>query len=170
MTAAIQVAILTISDRSAQGVRDDASGPVIRDALTSSSPPNSAPRFQIVAEDIVPDEPEMISAKLIDYCDILKADLVLTTGGTGFGPRDFTPEATLKVIEREVPGIPEAMRAEGLKKTPKAMLSRQRAGLRGKTLIVNLPGHPKAVREGLDVVLETIGHILKVMHGVEAHR
>ncbi|MFA5098591.1 MAG: MogA/MoaB family molybdenum cofactor biosynthesis protein, partial [Candidatus Margulisiibacteriota bacterium] len=112
---------------------------------------------------IMPDEKDLIKAKLIQYSD--KVDLILTTGGTGLSPRDVTPEATLKVIDREVPGIAEAMRAAGLKKTNRAMLSRAVAGVRGRALIINLPGSPKAVQENLEVILDVIPHAIEKIQG-----
>jgi molybdenum cofactor synthesis domain-containing protein len=118
---------------------------------------------EVLHYDILPDEKELIKQKLIQYAG--KVDLILTTGGTGLSPRDVTPEATLEVIGREVPGIAEAMRLEGLKKTNRAMLSRAVAGMRGSCLIVNLPGSPKAVREGLEAILDVIPHAIEKIKG-----
>ena len=115
--------------------------------------------------DVIPDDPEMIKGKLINYCDNLKVDLVLTIGGTGFTSRDFTPEATREIIERDVPGIPEAMRREGFKVTKRAMFSRGIAGLRAKTLIINLPGSTKGVKESLKAVLDELSHGLDMLQG-----
>jgi len=154
-----RVAILTVSDRSAQGVRADASGDVIRDMITSQLPAD------IVAYRVVPDEQPAIEAALREWADTAAADLILTTGGTGLAPRDVTPEATRAVIEREVPGIPEAMRAASLRVTPFAMLSRMVAGTRGRALIINLPGSPKGVRENLVVVLPALAHGLEKLLG-----
>jgi molybdenum cofactor synthesis domain-containing protein len=154
-----RVAILTVSDRSAQGVRADASGNVIRELITSEL------EAEVVAYRIVPDEQPAIEAALREWADGRVADLVLTTGGTGLAPRDVTPEATRAVIEREVPGIPEAMRAASLAVTPFAMLSRMVAGTRGRTLIINLPGSPKGVRENLVVVLPALVHGLDKLLG-----
>ena len=154
-----RVAILTVSDRSAEGTRQDESGAVIREMVTASLDAN------IVAYLVVPDERPAIEAALRGWADRREADLVLTTGGTGLAPRDVTPEATRAVVEREVPGIPEAMRAASLAKTPFAMLSRMVAGTRGQTLIVNLPGSPKAVRENLAVVLPALPHALDKLLG-----
>ncbi|MBI5124319.1 MAG: MogA/MoaB family molybdenum cofactor biosynthesis protein, partial [Candidatus Omnitrophica bacterium] len=117
----------------------------------------------IIKYEIIPDEPEMIKERLIDYCDNLKVDLVLTTGGTGFTARDLTPEATRGVIEKEVPGIPEAMRAKGLQSTERAMLSRGIAGIRKKTLIVNLPGSSRGVKESIESIISALPHGLDMI-------
>ena len=154
-----RVAILTVSDHSAEGTRQDESGAVIREMVTASLDAN------VVAYLVVPDERQAIEAALRGWADRCEADLVLTTGGTGLAPRDVTPEATRAVVDREVPGIPEAMRAASLAKTPFAMLSRMIAGTRGQTLIVNLPGSPRAVRENLAVVLPALPHALDKLLG-----
>lgn len=154
-----RVAILTISDRSSRGQREDASGEVIREMVTAGF------AAKVVAYRVVPDERPDIEAVLCEWADGRVADLVLTTGGTGLAPRDITPEATRAVLEREVPGIPEAMRAASMLKTPFAMLSRMAAGTRGSTLIINLPGSPKAVRENLAVVLPALPHALEKLLG-----
>ncbi|MCG0278563.1 MAG: MogA/MoaB family molybdenum cofactor biosynthesis protein [Thermanaeromonas sp.] len=154
----IRVAILTASDKGARGEREDKSAEVIKELVERIG-------GQVVAYAVVPDEREAIAAKLREFCDEVGADLILTTGGTGFGPRDVTPEATKEVIEREVPGLPEAMRLAGLKATPQAMLSRGVAGIRGKSLIINLPGSPRAVRENLEAVLPALPHGLAVLKG-----
>jgi len=119
----------------------------------------------VAAYDIVPDEIHALKEKLLHYCDSLAVNVVITTGGTGFSGRDVTPEATLQVIEKNIPGLPELMRAEGLKKTKKAVLSRGICGIRRNTLILNLPGSPKAVRESLEAVLDLIPHSLEMMRG-----
>ena len=150
--------VLTVSDRCAKGEKEDKSGPQISEIL--------APYGETAQYLCVPDEQPLIEAALIEMCDEICADLILTTGGTGFAPRDVTPEATKAVIEKEVPGIPEAIRAESLKITPRAMLSRATAGIRGKTLIINLPGSPKAVRESLAVVIPVLDHALETLSGV----
>ena len=152
----ITVAVITLSDKGSKGEREDASGPLIQSMLKSIA-------AEIKYTDIMPDEKDLIKAKLIQYSD--KVDLILTTGGTGLSPRDVTPEATLKVIDREVPGIAEAMRAAGLKKTNRAMLSRAVAGVRGRALIINLPGSPKAVQENLEVILDVIPHAIEKIQG-----
>jgi molybdenum cofactor synthesis domain-containing protein len=153
-----KLAVLTSSDRCSRGESEDASGPLVAELVRAIG-------AEVAAYDIVPDDVEAIKAKLVHYCDVLKADLVVTTGGTGFGPRDVMPEAAAAVIERAVPGLPELMRAEGLKKTKKAVLSRGICGLRGRTLILNLPGSPKAVKESLEAVLDLIPHALEMMEG-----
>lgn len=153
-----EFAVLTSSDRCSRGEAEDASGPLVSELVRAVG-------AEVVAYDIVPDDTAVIKEKLVRYCDELKARLVITTGGTGFGPRDVMPEATLAVIERAVPGLPELMRAEGLKKTKKAVLSRGVCGLRGRTLIINLPGSPKAVKESLESVLDLIPHALEMMEG-----
>ena len=157
MTEAIRVAVLISSDKGASGEREDASGPAISAILQGLA--------EVVALDVVPDEKELIIEKLIDYADRLKVDIVFTSGGTGFAPRDVTPEATLEVCDRLVPGITDAMRLRSLQVTNRAMLSRAIAGIRGKTLIINLPGSPKAVRECLDVFLPVMDHAVETLRG-----
>jgi molybdopterin adenylyltransferase len=153
----MKVGILTVSDKGARGEREDRSGPAIREMIEAAG-------GEIARAKIVPDEREDIRAALIDWSDE-GLDLVLTTGGTGFSPRDWTPEATKSVIEREAPGLPEAMRRAGAEKTPTAMLSRAAAGIRGATLIVNLPGSEKAVRESLAVLLPALPHAVDILRG-----
>ncbi len=154
----INVGILTISDKGSRGQRHDRSGEVIREVV-STIPAN------VAMYDIVPDERDIIAARLMEWADSGEIDLILTTGGTGLSERDVTPEATRLVLDREVPGIAEVMRAESLKKTPMAMLSRAIAGQRGKTLIINLPGSPKAVKECLEAVLPAVPHAHDIIKG-----
>ena len=154
----MRVGVLTVSDRSARGEREDKSGPLLAELVEERL------GAEVVRMDVVPDEREEIAAVLKDWADRLRLDLVLTTGGTGFAPRDVTPEATRDVIEKEAPGLAEAMRAESLKVSPHAMLSRGVAGIRGKTLIVNLPGSPKAVRENLEVILPALPHAVELLN------
>jgi molybdopterin adenylyltransferase len=154
----IKVAILTVSDKGSRGERVDTTSVAIKEVLD----PNL---YEVVETKIVPDEIEDIKCELIRFCDDLKVDLVLTNGGTGFSRRDVTPEATLAVIEKMVPGIPEAMRAKSLEITPKAMLSRAVAGIRKGTLIINLPGSPKGAVENLNVVLPALKHGIEILKG-----
>ncbi|HMK61562.1 MAG TPA: MogA/MoaB family molybdenum cofactor biosynthesis protein [Dissulfurispiraceae bacterium] len=151
----ITVAVLTLSDKGSKGERIDESGPAIADMLKGVG--------EVRYYDILPDERDLIRERLIFYSG--KVDLILTTGGTGLAPRDVTPDATLDVVEREIPGIVEAMRAEGFKKTKHAMLSRAAAGVRGHTLIVNLPGSPRAVRENLAVIIDALPHAIEKING-----
>ncbi len=144
-------AVITISDKGYRGERTDTSGPSLMKILEENG-------WEVVHYTIIPDEAEMIKEKLIECCDEMKLDLILTTGGTGFSPRDITPEATRAVLERETPGIPEAMRAESLRITPMGCLSRSAAGIRCRSLIVNLPGSEKASRENILAVLKPIKH------------
>ena len=153
-----KVAIITVSDRGSKGEREDSSGPLIREMVKDLP-------AEVIHYEIVPDEKEIIIEALKKSADQVRADLILTTGGTGLSPRDVTPEATLKVIEKEVPGFSEAMRAESLKKTPHAMISRAICGIRGSSLIVNLPGSPKSVRENLSVILPALPHALSKLKG-----
>lgn len=152
----ITAVILTVSDRSSRGEREDNSGPVIKELLESIN-------AEIKDYRIVPDEKDVIADAMIEFADKIEVDLIVSTGGTGLAPRDVTPEATLEVIDRRVPGIEEAMRAESIKITPHGMLSRAIAGIRNRTLIINLPGSPKAVRETLSVVLPAIPHAIEIM-------
>ena len=154
----IRVGVLTVSDMGPRGLRADTSGEAIREAL-----PRLDGREARYA--IIPDERERIALTLREWADSGEVDLILTTGGTGLGPRDVTPEATRDVLEREAPGLGEAMRADTLRKTPFAMISRQVAGARGRCLIVNLPGSPKAVRECLEVVLPVLPHAVELLRG-----
>ena len=150
--------ILTISDKGAVGERQDKSGEAIHEILSGMG-------VSIVNYDIIPDEKELIVEKLVKWADEDALDVLITTGGTGLTPRDVTPEATLDVVDRIVPGFAEAMRVESLKKTPMAMLSRAVVGTRGKCLIVNLPGSPRAVRECLEVILPVLPHAVETLKG-----
>lgn len=151
------ISVLCASDRCSRGECEDKSGPLIAEILE--------PVADLCEYIILPDEKEKIAQGLIHLCDETDTDIVFTTGGTGFAPRDVTPEATKAVIEKEVPGIPEAIRQKSLEITPKAMLSRAVAGIRGKTLIINLPGSPKAVRESLEVVMPVLEHAVETLSG-----
>ncbi|MGE5560803.1 MAG: molybdenum cofactor synthesis domain-containing protein [Chloroflexota bacterium] len=153
------VGVITLSDKGSRGERVDESGRVIEDLVRGAG-------GEPCAYSLLPDEPEQLKQELIRFADSLHLDVILTTGGTGLTPRDQTPEATLAVIDREIPGMAEAMRAYSLTKTPRAMLSRAVAGARGKSLIVNLPGSPKAVRENLEVLLPVLPHAVETLRGV----
>lgn len=158
----LRFAILTISDRSSHGERLDTSGPALVAMVNGRG-------WQVVQQALVPDDFNLIRDTLTDWVDKRQVesdeiDVILTTGGTGFAPRDVTPEATLAVIERLTPGLPEAMRAASLKITPHAMLSRAIAGIRRQTLIINLPGNPKAALENLEVILEALPHAVQLLH------
>ncbi len=150
-------AVITVSDKGFRGERIDTSGPAVRELLEAAG-------FDVIYTGLVPDEADQIRDELIHCADDLKIALVMTTGGTGFSPRDITPEATLSVIERETRGIPEAMRYASLQITPRGCLSRSAAGIRGKTLIVNLPGSEKAARENLSSVLEALLHGMDMLY------
>ena len=149
-------AVITISDKGARGERVDTSGPNLCEILKNRG-------FDVVYTAIIPDEMNEIKAELIRCCDEKKVALLLTTGGTGFSPRDITPEATLQVVERRTPGIPEAMRAESMRITPKGCLSRSEAGIRGRTLIINLPGSKKASEENILAVIDPVEHGLQML-------
>ena len=149
-------AVITVSDKGARGERVDTSGPNLSEILKSRG-------FEVVYTSVIPDEMEEIKAELIRCCDEKKVALVLTTGGTGFSPRDITPEATMQVVERRTPGIPEAMRAESMRITPKGCLSRSEAGIRGRTLIINLPGSKKASEENILAVIDPVEHGLQML-------
>lgn len=154
----IKVGVITASDKGSRGEREDLSAPVIEELIKSIG-------GQVIAYTVVPDEQKLLEDKLKEYADEKKMDLVFTTGGTGFSPRDVTPEATRAVVGRLAPGISEAMRWESLKITPKAMLSRAVSGIRGGTLIINLPGSPKAVRECLEIILPALAHGIEILKG-----
>ena len=154
----IRVGILTVSDGCAAGVREDRSGEAI--AVWAA-----ARGFEVAARAVVPDQVSRIASVLLEWCDRLGLDLVLTTGGTGFGPRDVTPEATWPLVRREAPGISEAIRLRGREKTPYAALSRGLAGIRGKTLVVNLPGGTGGVGDGLDVLDPLAEHAVALLRG-----
>ena len=154
-------AVITVSDLGSRGLRQDTSGPAVRAMLEDAG-------FTVTFTAIVPDEKEQISALLREYADEKRVDLVVTTGGTGLSPRDVTPEATLAVLEREIRAIPVAMWVEGLKSTPRAMLSRAVAGTRGNTLILNVPGSEKAARENLGAVVGTLEHAMRMI-AAEGH-
>ena len=158
----LRAGILTVSDRGSRGERDDTSAAAIRELLATID-------ASVVHYDVVADERQQIAAALIAWCDEGGVDCVLTTGGTGLAARDVTPEATLDVIERVAPGIAEAMRTEGMRHTPRAMLSRGVAGVRGATLIINLPGSEKGVRESLAVVLPVLAHAAELLGGQTEH-
>jgi len=159
-----RVGVLTISDKGARGERENTSGAAIREIIATIG--GSAERYEVI-----PDELPLIADRLRSWADEDGLELIVTTGGTGLGPRDVTPQATRQVIDYEAPGLAEAMRAEGLKHTAMAMLSRAMAGVRGRTLIVNLPGSPRSVRENLSVILPVLPHALELLQGkpVERH-
>lgn len=154
-------AVITVSDMGSRGLRQDTSGPAVRAMLEEAG-------FSVAHTAILPDEMEQISAELRDCADRRRIDLIVTTGGTGLSPRDVTPEATRAVLEREIPAIPVAMWMEGLKVTPRAMLSRAVAGIRGSSLLLNLPGSEKAARENLAAVIEALEHGLHMI-AAEGH-
>ena len=154
----IRAAIITLSDKGSKGEREDESGKIIREMITGIN-------AQVGHYEVLPDETHRIIEVLSRLSDSGAIDLIITTGGTGVSARDVTPEATLAVIDRELPGMAEAMRAESFKKTPHAMISRAVTGIRGQTLIVNLPGSPKAVRENLAVILPALSHAIEKIKG-----
>jgi molybdenum cofactor synthesis domain-containing protein len=154
----MRVAILTISDSVSRGTYTDASGPAVRDRCAQLA-------WTVTAEEVFPDEATAIRDRLISLADAGTVDLILTTGGTGIGPRDVTPEATVQACDKLLPGLSELMREEGRKKTPRAALSRAVAGVRGRVLIVNLPGSPRGAVESLDAVAELLPHALQVLSG-----
>ena len=152
--------IITVSDKGSQGKREDQSGPVIAELLAGAD-------VSIRKTIIIPDEIDQISQAIVQFADVEKLDLILTTGGTGVSPRDLTPEATLKVLDKEIPGIAEAMRAASMKITPHAMISRAVAGIRGRSLIINLPGSPKSAKENLSVIMPALAHTMEKIQGDE---
>lgn len=153
-----KVGIITASDKGSRGDREDLSGALIRDIMENRG-------YEVVSYSILPDEKDLLAKEMIRLSDEVKVDLVLTTGGTGFSMRDVTPEATVSVCDRMVPGISEAIRGLSLKITPRAMLSRAVSGIRKSTLIINLPGSPKAVKESLDFIIDSVHHGLEIMTG-----
>ncbi|NLG73876.1 MAG: MogA/MoaB family molybdenum cofactor biosynthesis protein [Chloroflexi bacterium] len=152
----MRIAILTVSDRSARGERPDASGPALADVVTQQG-------WTVVKREIIADDFDLLRERLSEWADSGEVDVLLTTGGTGFAPRDVTPEATLAAADRLAPGLAEAMRAASLQVTPHAMLSRATAAIRRRTLIVNLPGSPKAAVENLQVILPVLPHAVELM-------
>lgn len=151
-----KVGIITVSDKASSGLREDISGQVIKEILENFG-------YIVEAKEIIPDEEDLIYERLVYMADKLELDLVITTGGTGFSPRDVTPEATIRACDRMAAGISEAIRAYSLKITARAMLSRAVSGIRTSTLIINLPGSPKAVRESLDYIIESLDHGLEIL-------
>lgn len=157
----VRVGIMTASDKGSRGERIDESGEVIRKMVEDKG-------WKVTEYIVLPDEKEKLAEQMMEWCDHHQVDLLLTTGGIGFSKRDCMPEATLTVVEKQVPGIPEVMRAESLKKTPSAMLNRSMAGIRKETLIINLPGSPKAVKENLEVVIDELAHGINILTGTES--
>ncbi len=156
----IRASVVTVSDKGYAGEREDASGPLLADLLRKMG-------AEVASQTIVPDERAEIERVLTTLADEAQVDLVVTTGGTGPAPRDVTPEATQAIIEREVPGLAELLRFEGYRKTPLAVISRGVAGIRGRTLVVNLPGSPRAVREGMETLTPILPHAIKMLRGVD---
>lgn len=154
----LRVAVVTVSDSVSAGQREDLSGPAVRERCTALG-------WQVASTHLVSDDPAMIQVRLRELADSGELDVVLTTGGTGVSPRDSTPEATIAACEKLVPGLGELMRQKGQQAAPRAMLSRAAAGIRGRTLIVNLPGSPRGAVESLDAVAELIPHAVEVLHG-----
>ncbi len=162
-----RVGIITVSDKGSQGLRKDESGPAIAEILSKANV-EMGPIFETAKQVILPDEQTVLETEMKNFCDKDNLHLILTTGGTGFSKRDVTPEATLAVIERRADGIPEAMRAYSLTISPRAMLSRAVAGIRGNTLIINMPGSPRAVREVLPYILPQLVHGLDILNAKDA--
>ena len=161
MKKTLKVAVINVSDKGFRGEREDRSGKYIMDYFKENG-------WEISDYAIVPDEVDIIKDKLVDICDNEKANLIITTGGTGFSERDVTPEATEKVIERKVPGFSEIMRIEGQKKTPRAILSRGVSGIRKKTLIINIPGSIKGVKDSLELIYQSLPHGIDILTGRDA--
>jgi len=155
---AYTAAVITASDKGAAGLREDTSGPTLAQGLREMG-------LEVIDQRIVADDETLLSEAMIDLCDTLHVDTIVTTGGTGLTPRDRTPEATQRVIDRLVPGIAEALRSDGYRKTPRAVLSRGICGLRGRCLIINLPGSPKAVRDGLETLAPMLSHAIQMARG-----
>jgi molybdopterin adenylyltransferase len=162
MPTQIRAVIITVSDACAAGERQDASGEALVELLTELG-------AEIVAKVVINDDLEPLVHKLRAYADLKHINLIVTTGGTGFGPRDNTPEATLRVIERAAPGLVEAMRVQTFQNTPMAMISRGASGIRSGTLIINLPGSPKAVRQSFEVIKPVLGHVIDLLSGETRH-
>jgi len=158
---AIRAGVITISDKGSRGEREDRSGPEIIAMLKAAG-------IDVALAKIIPDEKALIKETLIDFADNHRLPLIVTTGGTGVSPRDVTPDATLDIIDKQIPGMAEAMRQASAAKTPHAMISRAVAGIRGQSLIVNLPGSPKAVRENLAVIMPALGHAIEKISGDDA--
>ncbi len=154
----IHAGIITVSDKGSQGKREDLSGPAIAEMLAGAA-------IEIKHSLIIPDEKDQIKKAIMNLSDVKKMDLILTTGGTGVSPRDITPDATLEVIDKQIPGMAEAMRQKSMLITPHAMISRAVAGIRGKSLIINLPGSPKGAKENLSVVLPALKHAIEKIKG-----
>jgi molybdopterin adenylyltransferase len=154
----IQAGVITVSDKGSAGRREDQSGPEVERMLKTVG-------IEVIRRAVIPDEIHQIRDALVDFADHRKIDLIVTTGGTGVAPRDLTPDATLGVIDKEVPGMAEAMRRESHKITPHALISRAIVGIRGRTLIVNLPGSPRSVRENLAVILPALSHAIEKIKG-----
>jgi molybdenum cofactor synthesis domain-containing protein len=152
----IRFGILTLSDRSSRGERADSSGPALADQIRAEN-------WLVIEQSILPDDESAIRAALTSWADSGRFDVILTTGGTGFAPRDVTPEATRAILQRETPGLAEAMRTDSLKKTPHAMLSRAVAGIRGRTLIINLPGSPKGAVENFQTIMPVLSHAVQLL-------
>jgi molybdenum cofactor synthesis domain-containing protein len=157
----ISAGIITVSDKGSRGTREDLSGPAIAEMLAGAA-------IVVKHTIIIPDEIDQIQKAIINFADVEKLDLILTTGGTGVSPRDLTPDATLEVIDKQIPGMAEAMRHQSMLITPHAMISRAVAGIRGSSLIINLPGSPKSVKENLAVVLPALKHAIEKIKGDEA--